>query len=107
MGPGDIMESASAAIPTYLYRGSSSAPNSNPVDRTPNLYNIHSCEEGGKNQNTGGATKSMSMKKCEDKGIRTKQSKLQTHIFFDWVNTLRGIYVQIYLHGYRITYVQN
>lgn len=63
------MESASAAIPTHLYRRSSSAPHSNPVDRTPNLYNIHACKEGGKIQSTEEVIKrSMSMKKCEDKG---------------------------------------
>ena len=44
------------AIPTYLHRRSSSAPNSNPVDRTPNLHNIHACEEGGLNQSTQGMT---------------------------------------------------
>lgn len=90
------MESASAAIPTYLDGRSSSAPHSNPVHRTPNLYDIHACKEGGKTQNTEEAIKrSMSMKKCEDKGkliIRIEQSKLQAHIFFDWINTLRGIY---------------
>lgn len=68
-GPGEIMESAPAALPTYLYRRSSSAPHSNPVNRTPDLHNIHACEEGGKTQNTEEVIKrSVRMKKCEDEG---------------------------------------
>lgn len=35
---------------THLHRGSCSAPNANPVDRTTHLYNLHAWEEAGKSQ---------------------------------------------------------
>lgn len=56
------------AICTCLHGRSSSAPDSNPVDRTPNLHNIHACEEGGQNQNTREVTRRVRTKQCEDKG---------------------------------------
>lgn len=67
------------AIPTYLHRRSSSAPNSNPVDRTANLHDIHACEEGGLNQSTQGTTVSTSTKQCDDKGQPTLEVSVNIH----------------------------
>lgn len=75
------------AIPTYLHRRSSSAPNSNPVDRTANLHDIHACEEGGLNQSTQGMTVQV------QSSVRIKGSQHWGYLStFIELNTLQGIY---------------